>query len=144
MWLPDWWPPTGGEACRSECFASPSWLEWNLDLLLSSEAAVHASAWNYLVHEVQPCLRGWTLAMWATSHAPTSAIVPLPHVLICWVGCACCRARCRHDQQQGRDVAELLAGDLSRLAPLINALFFGLVGAAVKLSGGSCPASFKL
>lgn len=43
---------------------------------------------------------------------------------------------CRHDQQQGRDVAELLSGDLSRLAPLINALFFGLVGASLKLSGG--------
>ena len=38
---------------------------------------------------------------------------------------------CRHDQQQGRDVAELLSGDLSRLAPLINALFFGLVGASL-------------
>jgi hypothetical protein len=29
----------------------------------------------------------------------------------------------------------VLAGDLGRLSPLINALFFGLVGASLKLSG---------
>ena len=42
---------------------------------------------------------------------------------------------CRHDQPQGRDAAELLSGDLTRLAPPVNALFFGLVGASLKLSG---------
>ena len=42
----------------------------------------------------------------------------------------------RQDQQQGRDAAELLSADLIRLAPLVNALFFGLVGASLKLKGG--------
>ncbi|KAL4856974.1 hypothetical protein ACK3TF_002671 [Chlorella vulgaris] len=40
----------------------------------------------------------------------------------------------RGESQQGRETAELLAVDLARLAPLINALFFGLVGASLKLA----------
>lgn len=39
----------------------------------------------------------------------------------------------RQDQKEGRDASELLSADLARLAPLTNALFFGLVGASLKL-----------
>lgn len=41
----------------------------------------------------------------------------------------------RQDQKEGRDASELLSADLARLAPLTNALFFGLVGASLKLRG---------
>lgn len=42
---------------------------------------------------------------------------------------------CRQDQKEGRDASELLSADLARLAPPTNTLFFGLVGASLKLRG---------
>lgn len=53
----------------------------------------------------------------------------------CNILCLRCPAPCRQDQKEGRDASELLSADLARLAPLTNALFFGLVGASLKLRG---------
>lgn len=60
-------------------------------------------------------------------------LVQIEPLLAC-VAAGLLAANWRNDQPQGRDAAELLSADLNRLAPLINALFFGLVGASLKLS----------
>ncbi|KAL4419768.1 hypothetical protein ABPG75_006866 [Micractinium tetrahymenae] len=72
------------------------------------------------------------LALSGLTFAAAEAIGAEP--LLACVAAGLVASNWRHDQQQGRDAAELLSGDLSRLAPLINALFFGLVGASLKLS----------
>ncbi|PSC70125.1 monovalent Cation:Proton antiporter-1 family [Micractinium conductrix] len=92
-----------------------------------------SGALRLLRHPVAARLR--PLALLCVSGATWAAAELLEaEPLLACVAAGLLASNWRHDLQAGREAAELLSADLSRLAPLVNSLFFGLVGASLKLS----------